>query len=663
MLVFKQHLVRSTRRLARCSFRLESTWSKHPSIASNEFLRDSIQNNFGYDQMTPVQKQVLDAVHHHHHGDANTLAATKKRDMLVRAKTGTGKTLAFLVAAMQTVFRNPEKTAGISILVFSPTRELAVQTAAEARKLLDIEHHPNHRHHKTKSHHNVTVVVGGERKDPQIDGILNRPPRDYRFSKNSRKGTVDEVSSSKSDGGIEIVVATPGRMLDLVDSVDSVRERLRNVQVVILDEADQLLDMGFQKTIQAILECVPQPHKRHTFMFSATLSSPAVRSLAAQQLVNKPIHEIDTTSIPSTDGSTTSLTQNSRTATISDSIHAHVPQSYALLDYKHWAFSLYKLLLVHVSRHNEKSAATNGTTPPARVVVFFNTSKHAAYFAKIFKNLPGLCSASEGGRFSASKSDSKLSVYELHARLEQSKRSRISDAFRANNKTPSVLFTTDVSARGVDYPDVSLVIQVGCPSNAEQYVHRVGRTGRAGKSGEGVLLCEPYERGFLKSLENGSGVVGNEEIDSWTESEDAEDVKLRNAVTGAFKKAVEYDVDPAEGCYSAYLGYYTQQKFVSKAGVGLAAERFARDLLLTPETPSLSMKLATQMGVVNIRGINVRGGGSDRFGSSSRGGRGGDFGSRGENTSNSFDRRKDDFNSLPHKKEKAPWEGRGKIRR
>ncbi|KAJ3064507.1 hypothetical protein HDU98_012092 [Podochytrium sp. JEL0797] len=342
-------------------------------------------------------------------------------------------------------------------------------------------------------------------------------------------------------------------------------------------------------------------------MFSATLSSPSVRSLAAQQLVNKPIHEIDTTS-------DTSLTTSGVTANVTDSIHKHIPQSYAVVAYKDFAFALYKTILHHVETH----AMTATTSTPARVIVFFNASKQAAYFAKAFKRLPEfteLRQPSYTSRHSNNTPDtSKLAVYELHARLEQGKRARVSDAFRANTTTPSVLFTTDVSARGVDYPDVTLVIQLGAPSNGEQYIHRVGRTGRAGKSGEGVLFVEPYEKAFLRYVEGKvgeGGVKGNEEIDVWVESEEVEDVAMRGRVEGVFEEMGE-DKEAAEGCYAAYLGYYTQQKYVSKAGVGLAAARYAKGVLRLPETPALSTSLLQKMGLMKLPGI-VRKGSSGSF--------------------------------------------------
>ncbi|ORY48329.1 DEAD-domain-containing protein [Rhizoclosmatium globosum] len=565
--------------------RLDSTWSTHPSLAATPSLKTSLQSNFGYDQMTPVQKQVLDAVH-------GSEAAGKRRDMLVRAKTGTGKTLAFLVAAIQLVLKNPVKPTGVSILVFSPTRELAVQTANEARRLLDIDLHRKHSHHPAHGH-NVTVIVGGESKGRQIDGIQNLKHVEYNpKNKFKRKSEADSIT-----GGIEVVVATPGRLEDLLNTVEPVRKRLQDVQVVIFDEADQLLDMGFQSTIQSILQHIPTPQNRHTFMFSATLSSPSIRALASTQLVNKPVHEIDTTN----DATTPAGTQTT-------DLHAHIPQTYALAEYKHWPYLLTKLIKTHVETLPQKTTTTttSTTTPPQpRIILFCNTSKQAAYFSKLLTRLPSFRSASESGRLKPLPTH--INIYELHARLEQSRRARVSDAFRANTTSPSVLVTTDVSARGVDYPDVSLVVQVGPPSSFEQYVHRVGRTGRAGKSGEGVLLVDPYEKGFMRGMDD--GVVGSEVIDSWVESEDPKDLALRESVEKAGRDVVA-EVEGVEDSYFALLGFYTQQKFVNKAGVGLAAQRYARDLLLLNETPSLSLRLAQQMGLTNVKGIHVRGGGS-----------------------------------------------------
>ncbi|KAJ3110324.1 hypothetical protein HK100_003078 [Physocladia obscura] len=553
-----------------------ASWHTHPALAGKqfEFIRSAIKTNFAYDAMTPVQSQVLDAVLTDKNG--------KHRDMLVRAKTGTGKTLAFLVAAIQSVIANNmhENHDGVSILVFSPTRELAVQTANEAKRLLSTS--------TGASKHAVTVVVGGENKYNQI--------------KEMQKG---------SKGGVRIVIATPGRMWDLVENVKGIKEKFADTHVAILDEADVLLDMGFQTQIQKILYHLPPPTERKTFMFSATLSSPAIRKLASEQLVNRPIHEIDTTM------NTESLTGDTRnTTSANENLHTHVKQRHAVINYKDWGFVLYKKILQHVE---SISGDTSGTRKvPARIVVFFNISKKTAYYAKVFQALPEFANPSSSNR------DGKISLYELHARLEQQKRARVSDAFRANTHSPSVLFTTDVSARGVDYPDVSLVIQVGTPSSAEQYVHRVGRTGRAGKTGEGVLILDEYERGFLRNLKGGQ-VVQCKDMEDWVSSRADKDLRLRRRIATALEETLEAENLAASNIYSAFLGYYRQIPHVVKHQIGLAAARFMTDAILMKNPPKLSRDLAKKMG------INEKYEGIVLTSESSFGFRGSNFDSRGDN--------------------------------
>ncbi|KAI8613953.1 P-loop containing nucleoside triphosphate hydrolase protein [Chytriomyces sp. MP71] len=579
-----------------------SNWTTHLALAQTPFLRTAIATNFGYADMTPVQRLVLDTC-------VEAGATEGRRDMLVKSKTGTGKTIAFLAAAIHTVLakRNLQTLPSekVSILIFSPTRELAVQTSAEARKLLGMKQNSLGRPDATENR--VTVVVGGESKKSQVDGILGIESKPWRSRDNGakRQPSVRASSLKSNPNAINIVVATPGRMLDLVESIQEIREQLSEVQVVIFDECDQLLDMGFQKTIQAILECVPKPHDRHTFMFSATLSSPAVRKLAADQLVNKPIHEIDAT-LPHHDPASAS-----QSASADSELHAHIPQTYALVPHAEWMFTLAKTLAHHVASHAHDAAA------PPRVIVFCSTSKMAAYFAKVFMRLPGYESASASGRYGTPRSQGSdkrgVRVYELHARLEQSRRAKVSDAFRRDVGGPCVMFTTDVSARGVDYPHVSLVIQSGAPSSAEQYVHRVGRTGRAGRSGQGLLLLEPFERSFLKELKG--RVAGDETVDSWIESSDPENVALRSQVTKAMLATLESrdrhgedeGLQMAEGLYLAHLGYYRQQSYLSREQCAAASKDFAMNLLQLPKPPTLSLRLAQQMGLMNVRGIEVRG--------------------------------------------------------
>ncbi|KAJ3229421.1 hypothetical protein HDU81_005390 [Chytriomyces hyalinus] len=553
------------------------SWLTHPSVMPS--VGRAVVERFGFTGMTPVQRIVMDT----------QPGIGKRRDMLVRSKTGTGKTLAFLAAAVQAVnvereFEQSDAPKGVDILIFSPTRELAVQTGYEARKMLGLpilgKSGAGH-----SSGNYVTVVVGGESKNPQLDGVTSA-------HKKSRKAL------AQASNGISVVIATPGRMWDIATSNQSVQDALKNVKIVIFDECDLLLEMGFQKTIQEILQFVPKPNKRNTFMFSATLSSDAVRALAAEQLVNKPVHEIDATT----------LTANplSGETPVSEETHAHVPQTYALVPHYQWAFVLYKAILSHVARHN---AETN----PPRIMLFFNTSKEVAYFSKVFSSLPEFVSASESGRFGAARTPKEkdlVRVYEMHARLEQSKRAKVSDAFRNDTGGPSIMLTTDVSARGVDYPHVSYVIQSGAPTSAPQYVHRVGRTGRAGRSGIGLLLLEPFEKAFLKTLlRKGSiEIVGDVVVDSWVESADEKDKELKTRVKTLMREFVTDDKrdlkSAAEGCYLAFLGHYKQAFYLTKPEAASAALSYARNVLCLPDAPTLSFSLATKMGLLNVKDIN-----------------------------------------------------------
>ncbi|KAJ3403526.1 hypothetical protein HDU80_004053 [Chytriomyces hyalinus] len=555
-----------------------ASWLTHPSVMPS--VGRAVVERFKFTGMTPVQRIVMDT----------QPGIGSRRDMLVRSKTGTGKTLAFLAAAVQAVnvereFEKSDGPKGVDILIFSPTRELAVQTGYEARKLLGLPVLGKAGAVHSSGNY-VTVVVGGESKNPQLDGVTSA-------YKKSRK------SLSQASNGISIVIATPGRMWDIATSNQSVQDALRNVKIVIFDECDLLLEMGFQKTIQEILQFVPKPNKRNTFMFSATLSNEAVRALAADQLVNKPVHEIDATVIAADPLSPETST--------SDETHAHVPQTYALVPHYQWAFILYKAILSHVALHNAEKN-------PPRIMLFFNTSKEVAYFSKVFSSLPEFVSASESGRFGAARTPKEkdlIRVYEMHARLEQSKRAKVSDAFRNDTGGPSIMLTTDVSARGVDYPHVSYVIQSGAPTSAPQYVHRVGRTGRAGRSGIGLLLLEPFEKAFLKTLlRKGSiEIVGDVVVDSWVESADEKDKELRTRVKSLMQEFVadtKRDLkSAAEGCYLAFLGHYKQAFYLTKPQAASAAQSYARNVLCLADAPTLSFSLATKMGLMNTPDINV----------------------------------------------------------
>ena len=334
-------------------------------------------------------------------------------DYLVRAKTGTGKTLAFMIAALERVLQ--DKTAfgnnSIPILVLAPTRELALQIAAESKKLV--------KHHRLR----VVTAVGGTPRNQNLIDIVRRR--------------------------CDILVGTPGRLNDLFQAEKAVRDKIDGIKVVVFDEADQLLEMGFQKEIQEIVSFLPR--QRSTFMFSATLS-PEIRKIAKATL-NPNYTDIDT--VPKNQVET----------------HMKIKQSFMISPY---ADHLYLLQSI-IKKHKE-------TEDSPKILIFCPITNMVVYLSKVLNSLPG------------------FETLEIHAKLTQNQRMRVSEQFRQARS--AIMCTTDVSARGVDYPGVTLVIQLGMPSSREQYIHRIGRTGRADKSGEALLILSPYEKRFLERIDD-----------------------------------------------------------------------------------------------------------------------------------------------------------------
>ncbi|KAI0064823.1 DEAD-domain-containing protein [Artomyces pyxidatus] len=409
-------------------------------------MKALVSDPFNLVHMSAVQAAVLPLLP----GLANPYdpsAEGASRDLLVKAKTGTGKTLAFLVPAVESRIRAIEnagkqalKEAGVEsdnrleerarrafarnnagTLIISPTRELAQQIAAEAMRLTQ--------HHKDFG---VVVFTGGSSKRAQM--------RDWDRSRR------------------DIIVATPGRVQDVLQNEPSVAEGMRSASHLILDEADTLLQMGFREEVEAIARFLPPSPERQTFMFSATLS-PAIRQVARSILAPNN-HFIDV------------VPQNS------SPVHAHIPQYHTVLPSA--AEQLHHIL--RLIMHDQLTNAGR-----SKVIVFLNTTKQTQLFATLLRELAKTTlPASRNAR-----------IYELHSKRNQDSRTSTSDAFRKDTSGSAILVTSDVSARGIDYPGVTRVIQVGIPADSEQYVHRVGRTGRAGTDGRGDLVLLPWEMGFI----------------------------------------------------------------------------------------------------------------------------------------------------------------------
>lgn len=329
--------------------------------------------------------------------------ALKGSDILGAAKTGSGKTLAFIVPVLENLYRKQwTEYDGLGALILSPTRELAIQIFEVLRKV--------GRHHTFSA----GLVIGGKSLQEERER-LNR---------------------------MNILVCTPGRMLQHMDQTAAFE--IDNLQMLVLDEADRILDMGFQATIDAIVDHLPK--ERQTILFSATqtrkISDLARLSLQDPEYVS--VHESAVAATPTT------LQQNY--------IVTPLPEKLDTL----WSFI----------RANLKS----------KILVFLSSGKQVRFVYEAFRHLqPG------------------MPISHLHGRQKQTARLDITNKF--SSAQHHCLFATDVAARGLDFPAVDWVIQLDCPEDADTYIHRVGRTARYEREGKAVLFLLPTEEeGMLARL-------------------------------------------------------------------------------------------------------------------------------------------------------------------
>ncbi len=341
----------------------------------------------GYTAPTPIQARAIPPV-------------LEGRDLLGLAQTGTGKTAAFALPVLNAFAQSKGGSRGRNprVLVLAPTRELVSQVAEAFDTYgrgLGVR---------------TTVIYGGVSQAPQVKALQR---------------------------GVDVILATPGRLIDLLGQG---HVRLGSVGLVVLDEADRMLDMGFIKPIQKIVSHLPRD--RQSLLFSATMPK-SIRSLAEDLLVD-PVE--------------VAVEPKVKTA-------PKIEQA-----------------LYHVARASKPDLLQEVLAGPdaQRVIVFTRTKRGA-------------------DRLATKLGRSSIEAAVIHGNKSQNARKRALDLFR--NGRMRVLIATDVAARGIDVDQVSHVVNFDLPNEPESYVHRIGRTGRAGAAGVAVSFCDPSERGFLKDIE------------------------------------------------------------------------------------------------------------------------------------------------------------------
>lgn len=342
----------------------------------------SALNKMGFEEPTPIQEQTIPP-------------ALEGRDLIGRAQTGTGKTAAYGIP-MVSLFSSQIR--GIQGLVITPTRELAIQAAEELNRI------------GLEKHIWAMPIYGGQDMERQMRGLRKRP---------------------------SIIAATPGRLLDHMrrKSID-----LSSIKVLVLDEADEMLNMGFKEDIEHILRSVPD--ERQTLLFSATMPLHILK--LAREFMRNP-----------------------------ETIH---------IAPKEVTVSQIQQMYVETTEHQKLDVLCRllDVQKPALCIVFARTKKRVDEIAKALNSR-------------------SYSAHGLHGDFSQNTRDDIMHRFKAGEI--DILVATDVAARGLDVSGVSHVYNFDIPQDAEGYVHRIGRTGRAGESGSATTLVCCRELGHLKYIE------------------------------------------------------------------------------------------------------------------------------------------------------------------
>ncbi len=340
-----------------------------------------------YHQPTPIQAQAI----------PHLLAG---RDLLGIAQTGTGKTAAFALPILQHLAAQsaPARRNGVRALILTPTRELAIQIGDSFRA------------YGRNTPLRCAEIFGGVSQHRQVEALRR---------------------------GLDIVVATPGRLLDLMEQG---HVRLDSVTVLVLDEADRMLDLGFVRPIQKIVARVPKA--RQSLLFSATM--PAEIEHLAQSLLRDPVR-----------------VEVTPPATTVDRVEQRI---------------------VFVAAADKRATLSKILNDPAiRRALIFTRTKHGA--DRVHRHLE----------------TSGVSAGAIHGNKSQNARQRALGDFRDGRIR--VLVATDIAARGIDIDDITHVINFELPNVPESYVHRIGRTARAGAAGIAISLCDPSERPFLRDIE------------------------------------------------------------------------------------------------------------------------------------------------------------------
>nr|GMD52975.1 DEAD-box ATP-dependent RNA helicase 18 [Ipomoea batatas] len=364
--------------------------------------------NGGFDFCTPVQAATIPLLCSH-------------KDVAVDAATGSGKTLAFVVPLVEIIRRSsPPKPHQVMGIVISPTRELSSQIFHVAQPFIS-----------TLPNIKPVLLLGGAEVKTDMKKI--------------------------EEEGANLLIGTPGRLFDIMERMDMLD--FRNFEVLILDEADRLLDMGFQRQINSIISRLPK--LRRTGLFSATQTE-AVEELSKAGLRNPVRVEVRAEAKSLNDSTSTGQLASSRTP-------AGLQDEYLVCETDKKSSQLTDLLIRNKSN---------------KVIIYFMTCACVDYWGVVLPRISSL---------------KKLSLIPLHGKMKQAAREKALSTF--TSLSSGILLCTDVAARGLDIPGVDCIIQYDPPQDPDVFVHRVGRTARLGRQGHAIIFLSPKEEAYVDFLQ------------------------------------------------------------------------------------------------------------------------------------------------------------------
>lgn len=479
---------------------------------------------------------------------------------VAQAKTGTGKTLGFLVPIIQRMINEDPSLATRSAkfqarsddirgIILSPTRELAEQIAVEAEKLT----------------RGTGVVVQRAVGGTQKNSMLYKTARE----------------------GCHLLVATPGRLNDLL-SDRRANIAAPNLAAIVLDEADRMLDVGFKSELEEIMDKLPDTREkpRQTLLYSATIPSSVVQ--LARDWVRHDNFDFIQTVNPNE-----ALT------------HDRVPQH--IVTCSGWGNVMPSL--VEVIEKETSARAGNPDVLPFKAIVF----------------LPSTASVDLASQTWRALADRPRGTYSwhIHSKLTQAGRTKAADNFRQAHS--GILFSSDVTARGMDFPNVTHVIQVGAITDREQYVHRLGRTGRQDKEGEGWLITSETDIGGARRELKGLPIKPNQTIEAANEDFRGEVSPLSTKVFNAMKSV------PKPVLRAAYMSLFAHVTPRNAEERATELKEWYVEGMGMPDVPRMGRSTAQKLGIGRARDLNLNGEDhyEDDYQSGGFGGDRGGFGGRG----------------------------------